>query len=140
MFFVVKKRQIILLALLFVIIGVALSFAKTGPSKDEAMCLDFLKELGYHPSSSSKVSDVNIPEGFGKVYEEYNALQKEAGFDLVSYRGLTIKKYTFALSDDENLYANILIHEGKICGGDIVNPALDGYMLPLKFKETYHAS
>ena len=38
---------------------------------------------------------VTIPQSFSKVYNNYNALQREAGFDLQSYRGKSVIIYTY---------------------------------------------
>lgn len=136
MFFIVTKRQILLTLLLTVIIlsAVFLSFASKDKTAD--ICLEFIESLGYHPQGGPiEIAEVDIPEGFGNVYENYQKIQKEAGFDLTSYRGLGLTRYTFRLSDGEYTIANILIHNGKICGGDILNPSIGGNMLPLVPKD-----
>ncbi len=132
MFFVFTKRQIVLALLLTVIISGAVFFSFATRDKNADLCLKFIENLGYHPETDPmEITDVAVPEGFGAVYENYQNLQKEAGFDLTSYRGLHLTRYTFRLSDGEYTLANILIYNGKICGGDILNPSIGGNMLPL---------
>lgn len=132
MFLVFKKGQIILALLLASVIVFALFFSFAKEDKTAELCLDFLESLGYEAlDSSPEIAQIKVPEGFGKVYENYNLIQKEAGFDLMPLRGNTVMRYSFNLKDDEDLIANILIFEGKICGGDIANVSFHGKMLPL---------
>jgi len=132
MFFVVTKRQIALTLLLVIIISGAVFFSFASKDANASLCLNFIESLGYHPEIEPvEIADVSVPEGFGKVYENYQALQMEAGFDLTPYRGTHLTRYTFRLSDGEFTLANILVCDGKICGGDILNPSIGGAMLPL---------
>ena len=136
MFFVVTKKQILLTLLLAVVISGAILFSFSSRDKNAELCLKFIESLGYHPHGEPiEIANVDIPEGFGKVYENYQKIQKEAGFDLTQYRGVSITRYTFRLSDGDYTLANILIHDGKICGGDILNPSIGGNMLPLVSKD-----
>ncbi len=132
MFLVLKKGQIILCLLLIMTLIFAFLYSSSRKDENVSLCLDFLDSLGYSPyEKAPEISDIEIPEGFGKVYENYNLLQKEAGFDLTHFRGNTVKRYSFNLKDEKDLIANILIFEGKICGGDIANISVHGKMLPL---------
>lgn len=136
MFYVFKKNQVILFLALIFLVVTAVSLSVYGVDNDVSLCVKFIKNLGYTPEESPfDTADIEIPEGFGKVYENYNELNKEAGFDLTHLRGLTVKRYSFRLKGEDSLYANILIYENKICGGDICNPALSGFMLPLNPKQ-----
>lgn len=132
MFFIVNKNQVLLFAALVLVISGALAFSAFSDNGDVSLCRNFIISLGYEPEEQPfEVTAVSVPEGFGSVYENYNALNREAGFDLTSLRGRTVTKMSFRLSGEEQLYANILIDNEKICGGDICNPALSGFMLPL---------
>ncbi len=126
MFFVFKKNQVLLFTALVLIIAGALAFSAFSDDEDVALCRSFLESLGYAPESAPfEVSQISVPEGFGPVYENYS------GFDLTPLRGRTVTKMSFRLSGEDSLYANILIDNKKICGGDICDPALSGFMLPL---------
>ena len=132
MFFVVKKNQIILALLLILTILGAFFFSYASKDKNILLCREFIKTLGYSSEDSPyEISEVIIPEGFGKVYENYNVIQKEAGFDLTPLRGKIVTRYSFMLKSSEFMIINILVGEGKIVGGDIMNPSLSGKMLPL---------
>ncbi len=136
MFLVVKKNQIILSLLLIAAVAAAICFSSFTKDENLSLCRKFLKELGYSfEKDLLEKAEVTIPEGFGTVYESYNLLQKEAGFDLMPLRGKTVLRYSFRLKDEEYTLANILISDGKICGGDILNPSLSGKMIPLIPKE-----
>lgn len=81
------------------------------------------------------VEDVVIPSQFGEVYENYNRLQKEQGYDLLPYAGRTVKKWTYAVTNYPG-YAQsavfvrltLLVCHGVIIGGDVCSVELDGFM------------
>lgn len=136
MFYVVKKSQLIIFALLIVVLAAAICFSASSGDENAALCRNFLKDLGYSfERTTFESSEIIIPEGFGKVYESYNALQKEAGFDLTPLRGKTVMRYSFHLKNEDYSIANILVSDGKICGGDILDPSISGKMIPLIPKE-----
>lgn len=136
MFFVVKKNQIILLFLLIVTLLLAVTFSFTEKDKEASLCKDFLSEYGYSfDKKPYEKAEIHIPEGFGKVYESYNLIQKEAGFDLTPLRGKTVTRYTFCLNGEEYTYANIIICDGIIHGGDLIDPSISGKIAPLIPKE-----
>lgn len=136
MFFVFKKGQVILFSLLILLVAAAFAFSSYSSTSEAELCKSFIEALGYRPEEKPfDKADIQIPEGFGSVFENYRALNSEAGFDLLPLRGAKVTRYSFYLEGDEPLYANILIKDKKICGGDICNPALSGYMLPLVKKE-----
>lgn len=100
---------------------------------------NFAKQLGFTVlSEPENVSDVIIPQEFDEVYTQYNELQKQAELDLEPYKGCTVKKWTYIITDYpeyENqtcIRLNLLVYKGKIIGGDVCNIELDGFMLPLK--------
>ena len=78
--------------------------------------------------------NVQIPEIFNTVYENYNALQKTQGFDLSSYKGETVKRYTFDVLNrrgTDKVKANILVLGNRIIAGDLCTYLLDGNMTAL---------
>lgn len=102
----------------------------------EDPCRVFLNDLGYETEREPVESAaVKIPEDFGDVYENYNELQKEAGFDLVPYKGKDCTRLTYQIKNhplSDGVRANIILCEGVIIGGDISTVAIDGFMLPLE--------
>ncbi len=101
--------------------------------KPEEVFSHIVKQMGYDDVSESpyEVVEFTIPEEFGPVYERYNNLLKEGGYDLSAYKGKKCHRYTY-LIPSENARANIIVYDGKIIGGDISGITIDGIMLPIK--------
>ena len=98
----------------------------------------FLKQLGYTVRAEpDSINEVLIPSEFDDIYEQYNNLQKQSELDLEPYKGCTVKKWTYTITnypeytEKECIKANLLIYKGKVIGGDICNVELDGFMNPL---------
>lgn len=102
---------------------------------------EYAKLLGYAVSRDSEtVRNIVIPAVFGSVYENYNALQKQCGFDLSLYKGEDAVLYTYIITDYtddsgnplDNIRMNLIVVSGRIVGGDICSAALDGFMTGLQ--------
>ncbi len=106
--------------------------------RDEQERLDYICSLGYLPSANgAETTMVTIPQEFSEVYENYNDLQLQAGFDLRPYKGCDVMRYTYNLNDfpaEEYAVVNVFVSEGIIIGGDISSRRLDGFMFPLQAK------
>ena len=89
--------------------------------------------MGYTDieTEAYEVTEVKIPENFGKVYQRYNELLKNGGYDLSPYKGKKCTRYTY-LIPPLNARANILVLGGKIIGGDISGITIDSIMIPLE--------
>ncbi len=103
--------------------------------------LNFISQIGCTVEKEPVgVSEVLIPQEFDEIYTQYNELQLLSGFDLNDYKGCTVKKWTYQVTDhpeyenSENVRLTLLVYKGKIIGGDICSTELDGAILPL-FKE-----
>lgn len=101
-------------------------------AKDQQEMVDYLESVGFTVTPQAVlVEEVVIPETFNKEYEEYNELQKPAGFDLSKFMGKTAKKYTFKVLNYEDqeveVVANLLVCEDRVIGGDISSTALGGF-------------
>ena len=96
--------------------------------------ITFLKSYGWEVSEEpSEVVSVVIPQTFGDVYENYNAIQTAQGFDLSGYRGKEVRRYTYEVlnypGQKDYIRANLLIYRGKVIGGDICSIfAENGFM------------
>ncbi|MBR2742470.1 MAG: DUF4830 domain-containing protein [Clostridia bacterium] len=104
----------------------------------------YLESLGLTVTPDPvETSEVEIPDEFGDVYARYNEIQKTAGFDLEQYRGESCMRYTYHVHNfdeaDSEVYANLLVFEGRVIGGDICVRDLDGFMLPLNAAENVGA-
>ncbi|MBQ9385132.1 MAG: DUF4830 domain-containing protein [Ruminiclostridium sp.] len=101
---------------------------------DEIIAL--LSESGVEVSGEYSDKTVTVPEEFGEVYERYNELQLEQGFDLYDYRSREATVYTFEVisvhgEGAPGTQAHVMICDGKVIAGDIASPAIDGAMKPL---------
>lgn len=122
------------LSLAIITLAVILASRYIAP-EERVVFSQIVKEMGYDDVSERpyEVVEFTIPETFNDVYTRYNNLLKENGYDLSLYKGKTCKRYTY-LIPSENARANIIVHDGKIIGGDISEITLDGFMLPIKNK------
>lgn len=94
--------------------------------------VNFLKKYGWDVEDEAReVEQVIIPVTFDPIYEKYNELQIEEGLDLEKYKGKTVKRYTYLVSNyeyDGTVLANLLIYKNKVIGGDISSADLDGFV------------
>lgn len=98
--------------------------------------VSYIKQLGYSiDEETAIIKDIIIPTQFSDVYNRYNELQKEAGFDLSVYRGQPATTYEYKIANQqEPTYITLIISEGQLIGGDIHQTALGGEMKPLRKK------
>ena len=93
-------------------------------------------EVGIAPTS---IKEIRIPANFDEAYEQYNAIQKEQGFDLRKYRACFAHKYTYDILNYNEpstvpICANLIIYDGKIIGADISSSEADGLVTVLAKK------
>ncbi len=92
----------------------------------------FLKKYGWEVvTEPHEVAEVDIPVNFDAVYEKYNQLQIGEGLDLEKYKGKSVKRYTYLVSNydyEGTVYANLLIYKDRVIGGDICSAKLDGFV------------
>lgn len=101
--------------------------------EDEAGQMEFLKGLGWEISPEPiDVRGVIIPEEWNGVYEDYNAIQLQQGFNLDKYRGKAADIYTYEVYNydggRQNVVANLVICDGKLIAGDVCCTELGGFM------------
>ncbi len=123
-------------ALAATVVFAAASCSKTYPAKSETDIADFLAGAGITVTESCTHKTVTIPEEFGEVYERYNELQKEQGFDLTRYRNREAEVYTFRVVSVDGGHtdlteAHVMVCDGIVIGADISSPAISGEMKPV---------
>lgn len=106
-------------------------------STDAAAREEYIENLGWEIDKTSlKIKTVKIPEKFGDVYENYNEIQKKAGFDLSLYRGKRVKIFTYSVLNypekPDGVMLNLMIADGRVIGGDVCTAQINGFMLPIK--------
>lgn len=97
----------------------------------------FLENLGWEIDPEPvAVSEVLIPKDFSDVYQKFNELQIEQGYDLSAHQGETATIYAYRVRNyrdfDGTVVAELYVSNGRIIGGDIHSLALDGFMHGLK--------
>lgn len=106
--------------------------------KTEKARVAYLADCGWSVETPAlKEETVLIPKQFNAVFETYNALQKQQGFDLTRYAGKEVKLFTYKVVDSnlgENVIATLYVSGGNVVGGDVHSTALDGFMCGLKEK------
>ena len=69
---------------------------------------------------------------FDKVFNGYNEIQKRQGLDLSKYKGKTVTRYTYEVTNYENengkVYANVIVYRNKVIGGDICSANVGGFI------------
>lgn len=95
----------------------------------------FLSQFGWRVSDEpTQVVEIIIPNEFSAVYENYNNIQKQDGFDLKDYSGKRVKCWTYQVvnypsyEESDLIFANVLVYEGRVIGGDICSVQIDGFM------------
>jgi len=93
----------------------------------------FLSNLGWEVDSNPiEEKSVTIPKQFSNVYETYNKLQLEQGFDLSQYGGLDATIYTYTVKNytgyTGNVVVDIYVMNYQVIGGDVHSLALNGFM------------
>lgn len=120
--------------------AVKLSADKSGgiPGATNEERIAYIESFGWDAGTvPTDTREVRIPANFDEAYEQYNALQKEQGFDLRKYRACSVKKFTYLISNYDNadpivpIVANLLVLDGEIIGADISSAEADGLVTVL---------
>ena len=100
---------------------------------DEAIA-SYLKSLGYTVAlDSAAVEEIRLPDEFDEALDNYNALQRQGGFDLSGYAGQRVKLRTYALLDHESglpAQIHVYTHGDRVIGGDVA-AEYGSFLLPL---------
>lgn len=105
----------------------------------------FINACGWETETTHcDLTEVRIPTNFDDVYEQYNDLQLLQGFDLRPYRAHSVKKYTYNITNylsagasapSAEMYANLLVENGRIIGADISSGEAGGLVTVLFHEE-----
>ena len=123
------------------ILTMAAAFLALGEESVNATNAEFLAEYGWEVKKRPvEKADVNIPEPFDLVYENYNKIQISAGLDLRPYMGRKAVRYTYEITnfpydEPKNVRANVLCVDNEPVAGDVMTVAADGFMAGLDFLE-----
>ena len=140
-----KKIAIILAAAMVVITGLILLLGggndsqptiSTSVGNNDAR-VAFLKSFGWEVTTSpAESSQVRIPAESSEVFDRYNTLQKQQGYDLSQYAGKTVMRYVYKVNNypgaTEPVYATLLISKNQIIGGDVTDTGAKGVIRGFK--------
>ena len=132
-----KKIALILGAIAAVIAAIILFFgggdaqATSATVTDNDARVQFLKSFGWEVANSPvESSQVRIPEQTTEVFDRYNQLQKNQGYDLSHYAGKKVMRYVYRINNypdaKEPVYATLLVYKDRIIGGDITDTTPGG--------------
>lgn len=99
--------------------------------KTQEDCIRFLAELGYEVEQVEAPRQVLIPKTFDKVYQTYNDLQKDCGYDLLPFAGKKVELTTYRVTNytgGEEVLLDLLVSRHKVIGGAVYTAAVDGFM------------
>jgi len=141
-----KRALLIVLALALIIGGIILLAGNRDRNQthlsieSEADIIAHLADLGWEVAPDAlEIQTVLIPREFTELFEHYNDMQKEAGFDLGNYRGHEAVRYTYRIlnhpSQTEGVIVDVLVADGRIIGGDLQSIHLDGFIHGLIARE-----
>ena len=99
--------------------------------RTEQDVVNFLAQFGWQVDGKAiEVKEVSVPAEFDKIYAGYNQVQVAQGLDLSRYKGKTLTRYTFKVTNCEGyegeVLANVLVWRKKVVGGDICSAEITG--------------
>lgn len=105
----------------------------------ELLCQHTLTSFGWETSGLISQEQVTLPDTFDASYQDFLALQEEAGFHLAPYAGKTVTRYTYGIQNyptgEDTVYADLLVCNQVIIGGDIRTASLDGFITSLRYPD-----
>ena len=137
--FLIALGALIILAVLLVIGsaagGVKVLAADVASTTEKRT--EFLASCGWEVDPMSEQEQtILIPEHFSAVYQSYNDLQLQQGYDLSDYAGRSCTMYTYAVLNypdkEQTVLANLYIYKNQIIGGDVHSTNLNGFMIGLR--------
>lgn len=135
-----KSLAVVFLLTLMVIIVSGQFYAAENTvinAKTNAQRVYFIKSLGLLPDENNVESkSIVIPTVFSEVYNNYNLIQRKAGYDLSAYKGAKVTVYTYPVGkivsyNNDEYYVNLMVYKGRVIGGDVSSRSFYGEMLPL---------
>ncbi len=131
----IKKTALVLLAIIIliavIIYAAGLVIGNQGesditgiPGETTEQREAYLNSLGYELHNNSTVAEVEVPAEFDERFYAYNEMLKTTGFDLEPFKGETINKCTYIVTNygDEQtgVSAILLVREGTVIAGHIL--------------------
>ena len=94
---------------------------------------EFLAQFGWEVNETPITeNEIKIPDEFDKILKTYNEVQKQQGLDLSKYKGKTVTRYTYEITNYPNysgkVYANVILYKNRVIGGDICSADVSGFI------------
>ncbi len=106
-----------------------------------AQRVEYIESFGWDAGTvPTDIREITIPARFDDAYNQYNALQKEQGFDLRKYCACDAHKYTYRIRNYDGadpavpINANLIVIDGKIVAADISSAEANGFVTVLAKK------
>lgn len=135
MILLLKKYRFVLAALGFAAAIMLVIFTLFSiDNSTNKMIVEYLEGIGWEVEDSPvEIAHLTLPERFDTVYETYNAVQTESGYDMSPFKGKNVSRYSYRVinhkrSASVEVIANIFVYENRIIAGDISSTALNGFM------------
>jgi hypothetical protein len=101
--------------------------------KTNADRIEFISRFGYAVNPENyETETVKIPEEFDAAYAEYNEIQRAQGLNLKNYRGKTVTRYSYYVSNYEGyngkVIITLLVYKNRIIGGDVTGMDGEGFV------------
>ena len=128
------------LALLGFLIAAALLLTPR-PARDDLSTAEgrcgYIARCGWDAApESEELREIELPESFDRVLEDYNAMQLAQGYDLREAAGKRCLCCSYELRSypgwDGRVIATIYIYRSRVIGGDIHTADISGFMRPLR--------
>ena len=109
--------------------------------KTDADRVALLSSFGWQVAGEAPSATVefSLPEEFDRVLLGYNELQKAQGLDLARYKGKTVTRYTYEITNyptgESGVQVNLLIYRNTVVGGEVLSAELDGFLHGLSMPE-----
>ena len=136
------KGSLALIILAAVVLASSLIVSLKNNSGKVVAASDNLSVLAYIESFDIEVlkeglkeDEIKVPATFNDVYNNYNKIQKEQGFDLENYKGKTLKRYTYPvinIEDETPHFVEVLTFDGIIVAADVYSTSIEGSIRALK--------
>ncbi len=106
------------------------SYSKIYENSDR---LAFIEQFGWQVDEKPlETVEVSVPKEFDKVYLGYNEMQKEQGLNLAKYKGKTVTRYTYNVTNyqgyEGDVYISLLVYKNKVVGGDVCSADVNGFV------------
>ncbi len=134
------KKMLVYIVTVFAIASITAFFVAFA-SGDDTKNIEFLESYRWEVETPYiEKEEVQIPEEFDDVYNNYNELQRQAGLDLLPYKGKKAVRYTYIVTNypkqvNEPVRANVLCVGNEPVAGDIMTVSISGFMHSLRFED-----